>query len=187
VELGEKQLALPKEALPQLARVAVVANPATPGHVLRIHHLTEAARALGMHLHALEVSSPDTLAQAFAVMTHAGVEAFFVLPEPTVIDGLRGQMVALAAQHWLPAMYHWQMYVEAGGLMSYGPSLPALMRRAAVYVDKILKGAHPADLPVETPWKYELVLNLRVIASNFTSGIKSMDCHTWSIPDLFSN
>jgi putative ABC transport system substrate-binding protein len=161
VELGEKQLALLKEALPQLTRVAVVANPATPGHGLRIHHLTEAARALGLHLHALEVSSPDTLAQAFAAMTHTGVEAFFVLPEPTVIDGLRGQMVALAAQHRLPAMYHWQMYVEAGGLMSYGPSLPALMRRAAVYVDKLLKGAKPADLPVETPWKYELALNLK--------------------------
>jgi len=161
VDLGEKQLALLKEAMPQLARVAVVANPATPGHGLRMHHLVEAARALGLHLHVVEVRSPDALAQAFAAMTHAGVEAFFVLPEPTVIDGLRGQMVTLAAQYRLPAMYHWKMYVEAGGLMSYGPSLLDLNRRAAVYVDKILKGAKPADLPVETPWKYELVLNLK--------------------------
>jgi putative ABC transport system substrate-binding protein len=161
VELGGKQLEILKQLLPRLARVAVLANPATPGHALRIRHLQEAARALGLQLHALDVTSPEALDQAFAAMTRAGVEAFFVLPEPTVIDGLRGQMVARAAQHRLPAMYHWKMYAEAGGLMSYGPSLPDLSRRMAVYVDRILKGANPATMPVETPLKYEFVINLK--------------------------
>jgi putative ABC transport system substrate-binding protein len=161
VELGGKQLELIKKALPRLARVAVLANPATPGHGLRMQHLTEAARVLGLHLLAVEVSSPDALDQAFATMTRARVEAFFVLPEPAVVDGLGGQIVVRAAKHRLPAMYHWKMHVEAGGLMSYGPSLPDLAQRMAVYVDKILKGAKPANLPVEMPLKYEFVINLK--------------------------
>jgi putative ABC transport system substrate-binding protein len=161
VELGGKQLEILKKVLPRLSRVAVLANPATPGHALRVHHLKEAARMLGLQLHALEVSSAGALDQAFAAMTRAKVEAFFVLPEPTVIDGLGGQIVARAAQHRLPAMYHFKMYVEAGGLMSYGPSLPDLNRRWAGYVDKILKGAKPANLPVEMPLKYEFVINLK--------------------------
>ena len=161
VELGGKQLEILKKALPRLARVAVLANPDTPGHALRIHHLKEAAQALGLQLHALEVSSPGALDPAFAAMTRARVEAFFVLPEPTVMDALGPQIVVRAAQHRLPAMYHWKMYVEAGGLMSYGPSLPDLSRRMAVYVDRILKGAKPANLPVETPLKYEFVINLK--------------------------
>jgi ABC-type uncharacterized transport system substrate-binding protein len=161
VELGGKQLELLKKALPRLARVAVLANPATPGHGLRIHHLTEAARVLGLHLLAVEVSGPDALDQAFATMTRARVEAFFVLPEPAVIDGLAGQIVVRAAKHRLPAMYHWKMHVDAGGLMSYGPELLALSRLLAVYVDKILKGAKPANLPVETPLRYEFVVNLK--------------------------
>jgi putative ABC transport system substrate-binding protein len=161
VELGGKQLEILKGALPRLTRVAVLANPAAPGHALRIHHLKEAAQALGLQLHAMEVSSPGALDRAFAAMSRARVEAFFVLPEPGVIDGLGPQIVARAAQHRLPAMYHWKMYVEAGGLMSYGPTLPDLVRRMAVYVDKILKGAKPANLPVELPLKYEFVINLK--------------------------
>jgi len=90
-----------------------------------------------------------------------GVDALLVLGEPQVTDRLRGRIVDLAAQSRLPAMYDWRMYVDAGGLMSYGTSLLDKYRRAAEYVDKLLKGAKPADLPVEQPTKFELVINLK--------------------------
>ena len=97
-ELSGKQLELLKEAVPQLARVAVLANPHTPGLRPRIHRLTETAQVLGLHLHVLEVGNPAELDQTFAAMIHAGAEAFFVVPEPTVIDGLAGRIAVLAAQ-----------------------------------------------------------------------------------------
>lgn len=161
-ELLGKQLELLKEAVPQLARVAVLANPSMPGLSFRTHSLTETARVLGLHLHVLKVGRPDELDQAFAAMIHAGAKAFLVVPEPTVIEGLHSRIVVFAAQHRLPAMYYWKFQVEAGGLMSYGPSLPGIYRRFAYFVDRLLKGAKPADLPMETPLKYEFVVNLRV-------------------------
>jgi putative tryptophan/tyrosine transport system substrate-binding protein len=85
----------------------------------------------------------------------------FVVAEPTLIEGLTGRIIGLAAQHRLPAMYYWKFNVEAGGLMSYGPNLPDWYRRFGYFVDRLLKGAKPADLPVELPTKYELVLNLK--------------------------
>ena|SRR5207302_5540182 len=94
-------------------------------------------------------------------MTHAGADALIVLSDPLLMDSLRGRVTDLAATHRRAAMYDWRMYVDAGGLMSYGPSLADTHRRAAVYVDKILKGAKPADLPVEQPTKFELVINLK--------------------------
>ena len=94
-------------------------------------------------------------------MTRAGADALIVIADPALMDGLRGQIAELAATSRLPAMYDWRMYVEAGGLMSYGPSLPDTHRRAATYVDKILKGAKPADLPVERPTKFDLLINLK--------------------------
>ena len=160
-ELVGKQLELLKEAVPQLARVAVLMNPNTPGLHLQIRSLTETARVLGLYLHILEVGSPAELDQAFAGMIHAGAEAFFVVPEPTVIQGLGGRIAALAAQYRLPSITQWKNYVEAGGLMSYGPSLPHWYRRFAYFVDRLLQGAKPADLPVEVPMKYELVINLK--------------------------
>jgi putative ABC transport system substrate-binding protein len=158
---GGKRLELLKEAVPQLARVAVVVNPAMPGLRLRLQSLTETARRLGLHLHVLEVGHPDALDEALAALLHAGDEAGFVVSEPNVIEGLTGRIVVFAAQHQLPAMYYWKFNVEAGGLMSYGPSLPGLYRRFAYFVDRLLKGAKPADLPVEAPMKYELVINLK--------------------------
>jgi len=124
-------------------------------------NLTVAARALGLHLHVAEVRSVDELETAFAAMTREGADALLVLEEPLLIDHLRGRIAALAVTHRLPAMYYWKSSVEAGGLMSYGPSLPDMQRRAATYVDKILKGAKPSDLPVEQPMKFELVINLK--------------------------
>jgi putative ABC transport system substrate-binding protein len=108
-----------------------------------------------------EVHSADELDPAFAAMSRKGADALMVLSDPALMDNLLGRVAALAAAHWLPAMYNWKMYVEAGGLMSYGPSLSDSHRRAATYVDKILKGARPADLPVEQPAQYELVINLK--------------------------
>jgi putative ABC transport system substrate-binding protein len=160
-ELGGKQLEVLKEALPQVSRVAVVANPASPGYEPGRDNLTAAAQALGLHLHVVELHRADEVDHAFPALTREGAEALMVLADALLLDGLRGRIVALAATHRLPAMYPWKTFVDAGGLMSYGPSLPDLRRRAAYYVDRILKGTKPADLPVEQPTKFELVINLK--------------------------
>jgi putative ABC transport system substrate-binding protein len=160
-ELPGKRLEFLKETVPQSRQIAVLANPANARHESVIHNLTGAARVLGLHLHVVELRSPDTLDTAFAAMTRAGVDALIVVAEPALMDGLRDQIAEHAATSRLPAMYDWRMYVEAGGLMSYGPSLPGIYWRAATYVDKILKGAKPAELPVEQPTKFELVINLK--------------------------
>ena len=108
-------------------------------------------------MHIVELRRAEELDDAFAAMIRAGADALVVFAEPQLIMPLRGRIAALAATSRLPAMYATKVYVEAGGLMSYGPSPRDLSRRAAVYVDKILKGAKPADLPVEQPTKFDLV------------------------------
>jgi len=160
-ELPGKRLEILKETVPQSMRVAVLANPAAAIYKPGMNSLTVAARVLGLQLHVVELRSADALDAAFAAMTRAGADALIVLADPVLMDGLHGQLAALAATTRLPAMYDWRMYVEAGGLMSYGPSLPGIYWHAATYVDKILKGAKPADLPVEQPTKFELVINLK--------------------------
>jgi putative ABC transport system substrate-binding protein len=160
-DLPGKRLEILKETVPQSMRIAVLAHPAFPAYASRMHNLTVAARALGLHLHVVEVRSADELDPVFAAMTRAGVDALIVIAEPALMDGLRGQVADLATTSRLPAMYDWKMYVDAGGFMSYGPSLPGIYQRAATYVDKILKGAKPADLPVEQPTKFELIINLK--------------------------
>jgi putative ABC transport system substrate-binding protein len=160
-ELPGKRLELLKEAVPQSTRVAVLANPASPTYDPVMHNLTGAARALGLSLHLVEVRRAEELERAFAAMTHAGADALMVLSDSILLSQLPGRIADLAATHRLPAIYVRRVYVEAGGLISYGPSLPDLYRRAATYVDKILKGAKPAELPVEQPMKFELVLNLK--------------------------
>ena len=156
-----KQLEILKETVPQSTRIAVLANPVSPGHVPLLHNLTVAAEALKLSLHVVELHRAEEVEDAFAAMTRAGADALIVFAEPQLIDPLRGQIVALAATSRLPAMYATKVYMEAGGLMSYGPSPLDMNRRAATYVDKILKGAKPADLPVEQPTKFELVINLK--------------------------
>ena len=127
-----------------------------------LHNLTAAARALGLHLHVVEVRRADELDTAFAAMPQARADALLVMEDALVFSTRLGRRLAdLAATGRLPAMYSWREYVEAGGLMAYGPSLQEIYRRAATYVDKILKGAKPADLPVEQPTKFELVINLK--------------------------
>ena len=162
VELPDKRLELLKEAVPQSTRIAVVANPAFPAYASTLDNLTVAARALGVHLHIVEVRRADELETAFGAMTHAGVDAVMALEDAVLLNSQRGRVVAdLAVTHRLPVMYGWRAWVVAGCLMSYGPNDLDTNRRAAVYVDKILKGAKPADLPVEQPTKFELVINLK--------------------------
>jgi putative ABC transport system substrate-binding protein len=160
-DLPGKRLELLKETVPQSTRIAVLANPASPGHVPLLHNLTVAAEALKLSLHVMEVHRAEALDDAFAAMTRAGADALIVFAEPQVITPQRGRIAALAATSRLPAMYDNKTYVEAGGLMSYGAHLPDIYRRAVIYVDKILHGAKPADLPVEQPTKFELVINLK--------------------------
>jgi putative ABC transport system substrate-binding protein len=159
-ELSGKRLVLLREVLPGISRLAVLLNPADPAKTLDVRELQSAARALGLHLQTLEVRGPGDFEAAFARMTEERVEALMALGDPLTVT-YRIQIVDLAARSRLPAIYDLREFVDAGGLMSYGPSLPELFRRAAAYVDKILKGAKPADLPLEQPTKFELAVNLK--------------------------
>jgi putative ABC transport system substrate-binding protein len=160
LEIVAKQLELLKETIPKIRRVAVLSNPANAHHLLAIREVNVAARSLGVQLQLLEARGPNEFDGAFAAMTRERVGALLVLADAT-FNSHRTRLADLAARSRLPAAYGWREYVEAGGLMSYGPSLPDLFRRAATYVDKILKGAKPGDLPVEQPTKFELVINLK--------------------------
>jgi putative tryptophan/tyrosine transport system substrate-binding protein len=160
-ELPGKRLEILKEAVPQSARIAVLMNPTSPGSARQLRNLTEASRALGLHLHVVELRRPEELDGAFAAMTREQVDALFVMDEPRLMNSLGAQIADFAAKSKVPAMYGWRAYVDAGGLLAYGPRLPDVIRRAAVYVDKILKGAKPGDLPVEQPTTFELIINLK--------------------------
>jgi putative ABC transport system substrate-binding protein len=159
-ELGGKRLELLKELLPRLMRVAVLWNPSVPDKVIEWQQTQEAARALGLQLQSLEVRARGDFAVAFEAARRGGAEAMIALPEPLVFNQ-RDVILEFTATSHLPALYAWKEFVEAGGLISYGPNIDANYRRAAVYVDKIHKGARPADLPVERPTKFELVINLK--------------------------
>jgi ABC-type uncharacterized transport system substrate-binding protein len=159
-EIFGKQLALLKEAVPKVRRVAVLWNPDVPILALAIKEVKVAARSLGLQLQLVEARGPDDFDSAFAAMTKERVGALLVVTDP-VFSTNRARLIDLAAKNRLPAAYTNRLPVEAGGLMSYGPNFPDLWRRGAGYVDKILKGAKPADLPVEQPAKFELVVNLK--------------------------
>jgi putative tryptophan/tyrosine transport system substrate-binding protein len=164
LEVNAKRLQLLLEAVPGVTRVAALQHGACvralPARQRMQHAVEEAARSLGIHLQIVEVDTPDELEGAFAAMTREGAEALLVFNSPFFIThGTR--VVELAAQHRLPGIYEVRVQVVAGGLMSYGVSGVDLFRRAASYVDRILKGTKPADLPVEQPTKFELVINLK--------------------------
>jgi putative ABC transport system substrate-binding protein len=162
-ELVGKCLELLKQALPGVDRVAVLRQPTALGeHVARemLKSAEVAARALGLQPQFIEVGGPDEIARAFSNMTGARVGAVALLPANMFLREHR-RIVELAARNRLPAIYTSREFVDAGGLMSYGASQPDLFRRAATYVDRILKGAKPGDLPVEQPTKFELVINLK--------------------------
>jgi putative ABC transport system substrate-binding protein len=166
-DLEGKRLELLKEAVPGLDRVAFLVHwRVAPDDVRPITDgLKVAARALRLEVRPFEVRRPPDLVEAFAAMARAQVGALLVGADPHVLEPHLAQVVALAVHYQLPAIYPWRLYVEAGGLMSYGTSLPDFHRRAATYVDKLLKGAKPADLPVEQPTTFELVINLKTAES----------------------
>jgi putative ABC transport system substrate-binding protein len=162
-ELVGKRLEQLKQALPGVSRVAVLWQPGAFGERTEQDMLKAAevaARALGVRLQFVEARGPTDFDRAFSDMTRAHAGALTVLPSPMFLNERR-RLVDLAAKHRLPAGYPWREGADAGGLISYGPSLADLYRRAATYVDKILKGAKPGDLPVEQPTKFELVINLK--------------------------
>ena len=160
-----KQLEWLMETVPTASRVAVLMNPANPAHVFQLREVQRAAQVLGRQLHVLEARSPDDLQRVFAATPREGAHALFVITDALLFDRSRADIAVWALQSRLPAMYGWRMYVEAGGLMSYGPSLPDMHYRAAYYVDRLLKGTPPADLPVEQPTKFELIINLKTAAA----------------------
>jgi putative tryptophan/tyrosine transport system substrate-binding protein len=160
LELFAKQLELLKETVPKIRRVAILSNPDNAYHQLAIREVNVAARSLGVQLQLLEARGPNEFDGAFAAMAKERVGALLVLSD-AIFGSHRTRLADLAARSRLPAAYGVRESVEAGGLMSYGPSLLDSYRQAATYVDKILKGAKPADLPVEQPMKFELVLNLK--------------------------
>ena len=160
-EASVKQLALLKETVPGASPVAVLRNPANPVWQASALRETEAAaRAMGLRLQLLEARGPDELEGAFAAMTRERAGALFV-PADIIFVRHAERMAELAARHRLPAMFGFREHVEAGGLMSYAASFALMFRRAATFVDKLLKGAKAADLPVEQPTKFELVINLK--------------------------
>jgi putative ABC transport system substrate-binding protein len=159
-ELVGKWLELLKQAVPDVSRVALLVNADDRGKNDRLEAAAVAARALAVQLQVVEARSPAEFDGAFSDMTRARAGALAVLPTP-MFTIERRRLVDLAAKHRLPTMFPYNEFVDAGGLMAYGPNLVDLSRRAATYVDKILKGAKPADLPVEQPTKFELVINMR--------------------------
>ena len=160
-EVAGKQLELLKESLPKVSRVAALWNPANPiFQALQVKETKDTAQALGVQLQMLEARGPEEIERAFAATARERTGALLVLIDP-VFTTYRKRIADLALKGRLPAVSGIREYPEAGLLLSYGPNFPELYRRAATYVDKILKGAKPADLPVERPTKFEMVINLK--------------------------
>ena len=159
-EISGKQLELLKEILPKLSRVAVLGTSTRPGNAQALREVKLAAGAFKVELRYLDVLDPKKIETAFGAARKERADAVLVLAG-RILTSHRTQVVKLAVKSRLPAIYPFPVYVEAGGLMSYGVRRSDLFRRAATYVDKILKGANPAELPVEQPTKFELVINLK--------------------------
>jgi ABC-type uncharacterized transport system substrate-binding protein len=159
-ELGGKRLELLKEIVPRLNSVAVLGNPGNPNFQSVLKESQRAAASLKLRLQVLEVRRPAMLIEVFAAVVKVGAEAMTIFPDPMLLAEQK-TIIDFAAKNRLPAIYGISGVVENGGLMTYAPSQTEMWHRAATYVDKILKGAKPADLPVEQPTKFELVINLK--------------------------
>ena len=159
-DLTGKRLELLKEVVPRLARVAVLWNPNQPSQSLAYKESQVAAQTLNLTLISVEPRNREELERFLSDLGKERPQALFELPDPLIFFN-RELVTDFAMKQKLPAMYSFSEYVDAGGLISYGTSFPELFRRAATYVDKILKGAKPAELPVEQPTKFELVVNLK--------------------------
>src|SRR5271169_5452925 len=158
-ELASKRLDLLHELVPTAAVVALLVNPADPVTDVETRNLQDAAHSLGLQAHILRASTANEIDAAFGTLVELGARALVVSTDP-FLTNQRAQIVALAARHAVPAIYVWREYATAGGLMSYGTDLPDSYRQGGIYTGKILKGAKPADLPVEQVVKVELVINL---------------------------
>jgi len=159
-DLSGKRLEILKEALPTIRRVATLWNPDDPVYALELQRTEAAARALGISLHPVEVRTRDDFEPAFDAMSKSQVDALVVFAHGLTILN-RDKLIELAGRHRLPTMFGSRESVADGGLMAYGPSIPALYRKAASYVDKILKGSKPGEIPVEQPTNFELAINLK--------------------------
>ena len=159
-ELSAKRLALLKEVVPGVSRIAVLSNPTNPTNAVQIQDTRKAARTLGVSLQLLEVRKAQDLDGAFQSAARERAGALLTLDDLLIFTE-RARIVALAANGRLPGMYGWPQFPQAGGLMSYGADFRNMYRRAAAFIDKILRGARPADLPVEQPTTFQLVLNLK--------------------------
>jgi ABC-type uncharacterized transport system substrate-binding protein len=166
-ELVAKRLQLLRDVVPGLVRVAALWHPHAYGEQTManiVKSIEDAARTLGMQLQLASADGPDEIASAFATMVKERTDAFIVMPSP-MLFGEHQRIVELAANERLPGMYQAREFVDAGGLMSYGANLDDLFRNSATYVDKIVKGSKPADLPVERPTKFELIINVKTARS----------------------
>jgi putative tryptophan/tyrosine transport system substrate-binding protein len=157
-ELASKRLVLLKEAVPQLSRVAFLFNPDHPDNERR--EAERAAAALGVKLHLAEVRGPGDFDPAFDAIARAGVDALYVVSSRQTVTNI-ARIVDFAAKHRLPLVGGWGAWTQAGGLISYGPNVSEMVRQSAAYVDKILKGAKPGELPVQQPTRFELLINLK--------------------------
>jgi putative ABC transport system substrate-binding protein len=159
-DIAPKTLELLHAAAPKATRIAVLVNPANPWHDRYWSHMQAAARILGLTLTRADIRTPGEIEGAFRTITESRLGALVVFADP-MFTGQRNKIADLATKSHLPGLYPFREYVEAGGMMSYGASLKDNYRRAASYVDKILKGADPADLPIQQPTRFELVVNLK--------------------------
>lgn len=161
--LDGKRLELLKETVSGLAQVGLLSNrnADSTSYKARLQAAKTSALALGLDIRVFEVATVRDIPEAFKALAQAGVGAVLVLTDPFLLEPNRGQVVALALKHRLPAIYPWQFYVAAGGLLSYAASITGIHRHSATFVDKILKGAKPADLPIEQPTQFELAVNLK--------------------------
>ena len=159
-ELSGKRVQLLTEIIPSLTRVAVMANSVSPAATLSLEQTQAAAQSLRIQILPIEVRTPADFASAFSSITTAHADALIVTPDP-MLYSQHPQIVVFAAASKLPALYPEKEVAQSGGLMAYGPSIPKSFRRAADYVDKLLRGARPADLPVEQPTKFDLTINLK--------------------------
>jgi putative ABC transport system substrate-binding protein len=157
-DLASKRLELFREIVPSLNRLAIMANASSPNSALEIAEIRSAAPVLGIDFSVFEIRTAEDIASAFEALK-GNAQALYVPPDPLVFSH-RTAINTLALGQRLPTMYAYRDYVQAAGLVSYGPNIPDLFRRAADYVDKILRGAKPADLPVEQPTKFDLIINL---------------------------
>jgi putative tryptophan/tyrosine transport system substrate-binding protein len=159
-DLSGKRLELLKEIVPQVSSVAVMLNTSNPQSQFELKEMETAARVLGLQIQPIEISPERTLEEGFAATSKTSTQSLIVLTDP-IFFSQRRRIVDLATRSRLPAMYFFQEFVAAGGLMSYGPSDTDLYRRAATYVDKILRGAKPSELPIQQPTKFDLAINLK--------------------------